>query len=134
MKEEIGPKLNRLKEERTRYVEFQGIERELEHSKRIYLAWKYITAFNNSQKIEENVKVVQNKIDSKLENIAAGEKEIKEIETKYTILLKKKEEVWFLLVVYFFSDSIRHIILCIFNNFMSLKIERIYFLVLICIY
>jgi len=93
LKEEIGPKLNKLKEERTRYVEFQGIERELEHSKRIYLAWKYVTAFSNSQKTEENVKNVQNKIDSNLENIAAGEEEIKNIEAKCTELMKKKEAV-----------------------------------------
>lgn len=96
MKEEIGPKLNRLKEERTRYVEFQGIERELEHSRRIYLAWKYVTAFNNSQKTEEDVKVVQSKIDSKLESMAAGEEEIKNIEANYAELLKKKETVRFL--------------------------------------
>lgn len=96
MKEEIGPKLNRLKEERTRYVEFQGIERELEHSRRIYLAWKYVTAFNNSRKTEEDVKVVQSKIDSKLEGIAAGEEEIENIEANYAELLKKKETVRFL--------------------------------------
>jgi len=93
LKEEIGPKLSKLKEERTRYVEFQGIERELEHSKRIHLAWKYVTAFSNSQKTEENVKNVQNKIDSNLENIAAGEEEIKNIEAKSTELMKKKEVV-----------------------------------------
>ncbi|TGZ53511.1 structural maintenance of chromosomes protein 2 [Temnothorax longispinosus] len=91
LKEDISPKLNKLKEERTRYVEFQGIERELEHSKRIYLAWKYVAAFNNSQKIEENVKIVQSKIDSKLESIAAGEEEIKNIEAKCAELLIKKE-------------------------------------------
>ncbi|XP_011862527.1 PREDICTED: structural maintenance of chromosomes protein 2 [Vollenhovia emeryi] len=91
LKEEIGPRLNKLKEERTRYVEFQGIERELEHSRRIYLAWKYVTALTNSQKTEESVTIVQNKIDSKLESIAAGEEEIKNIETKYAKLLKEKE-------------------------------------------
>ncbi|XP_012525199.1 structural maintenance of chromosomes protein 2 [Monomorium pharaonis] len=91
LKEEIGPKLNKLKEERTRYVEFQGIERELEHSKRIHIAWKYVTALSNSQKTEEDVKTVQNKIDSKFEDIAAGQEEIKNIEAKYDKLLKKKE-------------------------------------------
>lgn len=85
--------MNKLKEERTQYVEFQRIERELEHSKRIYLAWKYVTALNNSQKTEENVKIVQNKIDLKLENIATGEEEIKNIEKKYAELLKKREAV-----------------------------------------
>lgn len=100
MKEEIGPRLNKLKEERTRYVEFQGIERELEHSKRILLAWKYVTAQSNSKKTEDNVNIVQNKIDSKLENIAAGEEEIKDIESKCDELIKKKEMVWFLFLVF----------------------------------
>ncbi|XP_012054362.1 PREDICTED: structural maintenance of chromosomes protein 2 [Atta cephalotes] len=91
LREEIGPKLNKLKEERTRYVEFQGIERELEHCKQIHLAWKYVTTSNNSKKMEENVKIVQNKIDSKLEDIAAGEEKIKDLEVKYDELIKKKE-------------------------------------------
>lgn len=93
LREEIGPKLNKLKEERIQYVEFQRIERELEHSKRIYLAWKYVTALSNSQKTDEDVKVVQNNIDSKLENIANGEEEIKNIEMKYAELQKKREMV-----------------------------------------
>lgn len=77
-----------------RYVEFQGIERELEHCKRIHLAWKYVAAFNNSKKMEENVKIVQNKIDSKSEDIVAGEEEIEDLEAKYDKLIKKKEAVW----------------------------------------
>lgn len=106
MKEEIGPRLNKLKEERTQYVEFQRIERELEHCKRIYLAWKYVTALSNSEKTEENVKTVQNKINLKLEDIAAGEKEIKDIEEKYAELLKKKEAVCFLI---FFPSLVKSI-------------------------
>lgn len=93
LREEIGPKLNKLKEERIQYVEFQRIERELEHSKRIHLAWKYVTALNSSQKTDKDVKIVQNKIDSKLENIASGEEEIKNIEMKYSELQKKREIV-----------------------------------------
>lgn len=93
LNEEIAPKLNKLKEERTQYVEFQRIERELEHSRRIYLAWKYVTALNVSQKTEEDVKKVQNEIDSKSESIATGKEEIKDIEKKYAALQKKKEAV-----------------------------------------
>lgn len=74
-------------------MEFQRIERELEHSKRIYLAWNYVTVLNASEKTEENVKHVQNKIDSKLESIAVGEEEIKDIEEKYAELEKKKMAV-----------------------------------------
>lgn len=93
MKEEIGPKIDKLKEERMQYVEFQRIERELEHSRRIYLAWKYVTALRSSEEAEENVKIVQDKINSKLDEITAGEEEIKNIEQKYDELLKKKQAV-----------------------------------------
>lgn len=75
------------------YVEFQRIERELEHSKRIYLAWKYVAALRNSEEAVENVKIVQDKIDLKLREIAAGEQEIKSIEAKYAELWEKKEAV-----------------------------------------
>lgn len=110
--------MNKLKEERIRYVEFQGIERELEHSKRIHLAWKYVAALNNSQKTEEDVKIVQNKIDTKFENIAAGQEEIKNIEAKYIELLKKKEAVWFL---FFFCNY--NIIFCDFLRLLGFVIK-----------
>lgn len=74
-------------------MEFQRIERELEHSKRIYLAWKYLAALNVSQKTDEDVKRVQEKIDSKLGSIAAGKDEINDIEEKYAELQKRKEMV-----------------------------------------
>lgn len=93
LKEEIGPKLSKLKEERMQYVEFQRTERELEHSKRIYIAWKYTTVLSNSQQAEENVEIVQSQIDLKLKSITAGEEEIKNIEEKYNKLWKIKEVV-----------------------------------------
>lgn len=74
-------------------MEFQRIERELEHSRRIYLAWKYIAALNVAEKNEENVKVVQNKIDSKAASITAGKNEIEEIEKKLAELQKQMEAV-----------------------------------------
>ncbi|EFN85328.1 structural maintenance of chromosomes protein 2 [Harpegnathos saltator] len=91
LREEIGPKLEKLKEERMQYVEFQRIERELEHSMRVYLAWKYVVALHNSEEAEENVMIVQDKIDSKLEAIADGVEEIESIEKKYAELLEIKE-------------------------------------------
>lgn len=40
LQEEIGPKLIKLKAEREQFVEFQRVERELEHCRKILLAWK----------------------------------------------------------------------------------------------
>lgn len=74
-------------------MEFQRIERELEHCKRICLAWKYVKALNESQTAEENVKVVMDKIDEKTKSITAGEEELKNIEKECDEISKKKDAV-----------------------------------------
>nr|XP_031850032.1 structural maintenance of chromosomes protein 2 isoform X2 [Nomia melanderi] len=91
LKEEIGPRLAKLKEEKTQYVEFQRIERELEHSKRICLAWKYVNAINESEKAEGNVQAVKDKIDEKTKSIALGEEEIKNIDKEYDDIVKTRD-------------------------------------------
>ena len=44
LNEEINPTLKKLREERSAYLEFQKIQRELEHLTKLYLAWKYVCA------------------------------------------------------------------------------------------
>ena len=36
--------MKKLREERSAYLEFQKIQRELEHLTKLYLAWKYVCA------------------------------------------------------------------------------------------
>ncbi|XP_068966367.1 structural maintenance of chromosomes protein 2 [Bombus flavifrons] len=91
LKEEIGPKLAKLKEEKTQYVEFQRIERELDHCKRIYLAWRYVTALRECQNAEENVQNVKNKIEDKKKSISAGDEELKNIEKELDEMVKKRD-------------------------------------------
>ncbi|XP_016912074.1 structural maintenance of chromosomes protein 2 [Apis cerana] len=91
LKNEIGPRLSKLKEEKIQYVEFQRIERELEHCKRICLAWRYVTALNESQNAEENAQIVRNKIEEKTKSINDGEEELKNIEEEYDEITKKKD-------------------------------------------
>lgn len=98
MKNEIGPRLSKLKEEKIQYVEFQRIERELEHCKRICLAWKYVTALNESQNAEENAQIVRNKIEEKTKSINDGEEELKNIEKEYDEIAKKKDLVYILII------------------------------------
>lgn len=98
MKNEIGPRLSKLKEEKIQYVEFQRIERELEHCKRICLAWRYVTALNESQNAEENAQIVRNKIEEKTKSINDGEKELKNIEEEYDEITKKKDVVCILII------------------------------------
>lgn len=98
MKNEIGPRLSKLKEEKIQYVEFQRIERELEHCKRICLAWKYVTALNESQNAEENAQIIRNKIEEKTKSINDGEEELKNIEKEYDEIAKKKDLVYILII------------------------------------
>jgi len=53
--EEITPTLTKLKEERSTYLEFQKVQRELEHLKKLYLAYVFVSAEEASQKTQEEL-------------------------------------------------------------------------------
>ncbi|KAF3422211.1 hypothetical protein E2986_06985 [Frieseomelitta varia] len=91
LREEVGPRLKKLKEEKTQYVEFQRTERELEHCKRICLAWKYVTILNECENAENNVQTVKNKIEEKMKSINAGEEELGNIEKELDEMIKKRD-------------------------------------------
>jgi structural maintenance of chromosome 2 len=42
--EEISPKLQKLHDERSQYLEYQKLQRELEHLTRFYIAWQFYSA------------------------------------------------------------------------------------------
>ncbi|XP_066589198.1 structural maintenance of chromosomes protein 2 [Prorops nasuta] len=90
LKEEIGPKITKLKEERTQFVEFQRIERELEHCRRVFLAWQYVNAVESSRKAEENFENAKLQIKLKMQSIASGEEEIQNIEND---IIKIREKI-----------------------------------------
>lgn len=51
MEEEITPTLSKLKEERTTYLEFQKVQRELEHLTKLYIAYKFVSAQVNERDV-----------------------------------------------------------------------------------
>lgn len=42
--EEITPTLGKLKEERSQYLEYQKVQRELEHLTKLYVAYRFVQA------------------------------------------------------------------------------------------
>ena len=50
--EEINPTLTKLKEERTTYLEYQKIQRELDHLTKLYVAYKFIKAEEMASKAD----------------------------------------------------------------------------------
>merc|ERR1719403_161627 len=104
LNEEINPTLKKLREERSAYLEFQKIQRELEHLTKLYLAWKYVCAEEASVKSKEELEKVKQAIKDIATAIKDGEEEtkrldqeIKEIErardNELADTVKEKEDV-----------------------------------------
>ncbi|XP_038075031.1 structural maintenance of chromosomes protein 2-like [Patiria miniata] len=55
MSEEITPTLTRLKEERSNYLEYQKVMRELEHLSRLHIAYQFVGAEEMSKKSAEDL-------------------------------------------------------------------------------
>merc|ERR1712106_473971 len=78
--EEINPTLTKLKEERTAYLEFQKIQRELEHLTKLYLAYKFVCAEETAVKTKEELETLKNKLEEIQELLRQGEEEMAEID------------------------------------------------------
>lgn len=80
LEEEITPTLSKLKEERTMYLEFQKVQRELEHLTKLYVAYKFVSAQELSEKAREEHQAVKTQISDLQEKISNGAREVKELE------------------------------------------------------
>ena len=78
--EEINPTLTKLKEERSAYLEFQKIQRELEHLTKFWLAYKFVCAEEASSKTKEELESLKTKLEEIQNMIKEGEEEIIEID------------------------------------------------------
>lgn len=90
--EEITPTLTRLKEERSSYLEYQKVMRELEHLGRLHIAYQFIGAEQMSKSsAEELAKMTEgtNKMRERMKEIA---KKTDELETLIHALEKKRDE------------------------------------------
>ncbi|KAK9506498.1 hypothetical protein O3M35_008426 [Rhynocoris fuscipes] len=99
---QINPKMQRLKEERSQYVEYQRIQREHEHFTRINVAWDYLKAEEGLEKTEsrlqqlkDNISSLKKVINDHKDRIKSLEKEIIEAQSKRDLesgsLLKELE-------------------------------------------
>lgn len=92
LEQEIAPKLNKLKEERFHYMEFQRVQRELDHYSRLNIAWEYIKTIKSNDEAEEQAQLTKNEINEKMKRISIGSKEIEEINMKLNEMNKINAE------------------------------------------
>jgi len=89
--EEINPTLTKLKEERSAYLEFQKIQRELEHLTKLYLAWKFCCSEETAVKTKEELETLKKKLEEIQELIRQGEEETAEIDVSIKELERARD-------------------------------------------
>ena len=93
LNDELGPKISKLKEERQQFMEYQRVDRELQHCRKIYTAYKYVTALNQSKKANEDLKMIEDRVSEMQQNIKDGERESKIIDEKIQEVTNRKNNV-----------------------------------------
>lgn len=88
IREDIAPKLQKLQDERSQFQEYQKVVRELENITRLCVAWKYVSAEEQTKAAEGKVTQVQDDIKLKKETIKNNEKEMKELDKQVVDLTK----------------------------------------------
>ena len=89
--EEINPTLTKLKEERSAYLEFQKIQRELEHLTKFYLAYTFVIAEEASTKTKDELESLKNKLEEIQDLIKQGEEEMAEIDVTIKDLERQRD-------------------------------------------
>ncbi|KAG7238364.1 hypothetical protein INR49_030961 [Caranx melampygus] len=90
--EEITPAMQKLQEERSSYLEYQKLMREIQHLTRLYVAWLFVCAEETNLKSAENLKVMQDNIAKMQASMAENESKIQELSAQIQELQKKKDQ------------------------------------------
>uniref|UniRef100_A0A8D3CCD5 Structural maintenance of chromosomes protein n=1 Tax=Scophthalmus maximus TaxID=52904 RepID=A0A8D3CCD5_SCOMX len=90
--EEITPTMQKLQEERSSYLEYQKLMREIQHLSRLYVAWLFVCAEETKLKSAENLKVMQDNIAKMQASMAENESKVQELSAQIQELQKKKDQ------------------------------------------
>uniref|UniRef100_A0A665SZZ2 SMC hinge domain-containing protein n=1 Tax=Echeneis naucrates TaxID=173247 RepID=A0A665SZZ2_ECHNA len=91
-KPKITPTMQKLQEERSSYLEYQKLMREIQHLSRLYVAWLFVCAEETKVKSAENLKVMQDNIAKMQATMAENESKIQELSAQIQELQKKKDQ------------------------------------------
>nr|CAD7394977.1 unnamed protein product [Timema cristinae] len=93
VKEEIAPKLEKMKTERQQVMEYNKIQRELDLLTRLYVAWRYVSAEETAEKAKIQVQQVHDKIAETRQKIVDGATEVEELNKLVQELQSKVDSV-----------------------------------------
>ncbi|TNN83531.1 Structural maintenance of chromosomes protein 2 [Liparis tanakae] len=90
--EEITPTMQKLQEERSSYLEYQKLMREIQHLSRLYVAWLFVCAEETKLKSADNLKGMQDNIAKMQASMAENESKVRELSAQIQELQRKKDQ------------------------------------------
>ncbi|XP_009633524.1 structural maintenance of chromosomes protein 2 [Egretta garzetta] len=90
--EEITPTLQKLKEERSSYLEYQKVIRAIEHLSRLYIAYQFAQAEETRVSSAEVLKEMQGNVEKLQESMAENEKKAKQLNEEIAEMEKKRNK------------------------------------------
>ena len=92
LSEEITPTLSKLKEERSTYLEYQKIQRELEHLTKLCTAHKFVIAKKNAIDEQETLDTIRNKKNTSIQEIKERQVDIRHVEENLQQLQQRRDK------------------------------------------
>lgn len=80
-------------QERSSYLEYQKLMREIQHLTRLYVAWLFVCAEETKLKSADNLKVMQDNIAQMQATMADNESKIQELSAQIKELQRKIDQV-----------------------------------------
>ncbi|XP_061487725.1 structural maintenance of chromosomes protein 2 [Rhineura floridana] len=92
LEEEITPTLQKLKEERSSYLEYQKVMREIDHLSRLYVAYQFVLAEETKTHAADVLKEMEGDIAKLQEEMTENEKKVKELGIEIAEMEKKRDK------------------------------------------
>lgn len=92
LKEDITPTITKLKEERSSYLEYQKINRELEHLNKIYIAYQFLCAEEKKKRSAEELTQMQESMQTLKDRMVEIDEKVKELDSVIAELERKRDE------------------------------------------
>lgn len=79
LQQDLGPRLQKLKDDRAKYLEYQKVQREADHLSRIHIAWKYHYSEKKCGELKKSLEISEQNIRKKEQCMIDGEAEMKRL-------------------------------------------------------
>merc|ERR1711874_88409 len=77
---------------RATYLEYQKIQRELDHLTKLWLAYQFLSAQESAEKLDNDRKIVEENLTKLQDSIVEGEKQIESISERIEELQRQRDQ------------------------------------------